>query len=37
LGQLFQFRFKLGAAPSDFLEQLVGRVLAQTSEFFDTK
>jgi hypothetical protein len=37
LGQLFQFRFELGAARSDFLEQLVGRVLAQTSEFFDTK
>jgi hypothetical protein len=35
LGQLFQFRFELGAACGDLLEQLVAGILAQTSEFFD--
>jgi hypothetical protein len=37
LSQLFQLGFELGAARSDFLEQFVGGVLAQTSEFFDAK
>src|ERR1700704_3353562 len=37
LRELFQLRFEFGAARGDFLEQLVGGVLAQAGEFFDAQ